>query len=194
MGAVLALVVQHQRPDTISNYQLRLSQRFPHANFSRNAAHNNLVSLANKGFVRQVPQGPGRSPDRYEATQLGVAWCRRWVRGSAKGPPVVRDTMRARLIFSTPDAVSALIRSVQAEEDACVQEYAKAHGREITARSSLVSGERRDYSTKIERMLITDEAASWAAMAKRRQRLRKQLEEIRDELYGSPSEEEAEDG
>src|SRR5271168_3589696 len=138
MGAVLALVVQHQRPDTVSNYQLRLSQLFPHANFARNAAHNDLVSLANKGFVRLVARGVRPPQDRYEATPAGVTWCRRWVRGSTKGPPVVRDTMRGRLIFSRLDDLSALIQSVQAEEEACIQEYGKAHGRELTACSSPV--------------------------------------------------------
>ncbi|MGA2166186.1 MAG: hypothetical protein ABSH36_17210 [Solirubrobacteraceae bacterium] len=193
MGAVLALVVQHRRPDTMSNYQLRLSQRFPHANFARNAAHNSLRSLANKGFVRLVHQGVEPAEDRYEATPKGVMWCRRWVRGAANGLPEVRDTVRGRLGFSAADDLSALISSLQAEEDACAHEYAKAHGRKLTARSSPVAEEKQDYNIKIGRIMLTDEAACWAEMTKRRMRLRIQLEEIRDQLQGAPSDRESDD-
>jgi hypothetical protein len=193
MGAVLALVVQHRRPDTMSNYQTRLSQRFPHANFARNAAHNSLRSLANKGFVRLVDQGVEPTDDRYEATPMGVMWCRRWVRGSANGLPEVRDTMRGRLMFSAAGDLSAFISSLRAEEDACAHEYAKAHGRELTVRDSHVARENQDYNTRIDRILLTDEAASWAAMTKRCMRLRKQLEEVRDDLQGAQSDRESDD-
>src|SRR5450759_3173227 len=46
--AILCLVVQ--QPDTVASVGLRLTETFPHARWSRNAAHGNLPSLAKQGL------------------------------------------------------------------------------------------------------------------------------------------------
>ncbi|HXB66092.1 MAG TPA: hypothetical protein VNV42_14580 [Solirubrobacteraceae bacterium] len=174
---MLALVVQ--QPDTVGNLAIRLSRQFQHAQFSRNAVHNNLPSLVEKGLVRQVVGGAGTSRDRFEATPEGAAYCRAWVREPAKGPRWC-DGLRGRLLFSSREDLDVLIRAASAEEELCAREYGMAHAGEMRARTSRVSLDDADYETKIECALIADEAAFWAALGKRRQRLRERLEEIRD--------------
>jgi hypothetical protein len=49
---VLGLVIQ--QGDTVSGVARRLADQFASARFSRSAAHQNLPSLASKGFVRLV--------------------------------------------------------------------------------------------------------------------------------------------
>jgi hypothetical protein len=177
---VLALIVQE--PDTASNLGTRLGKKFPQARWSRNAAHNNIPSLAKQGLVRLVAKGAKSSLDRYEATPDGVVRCRQWVRGLAMEPPVARDSVQGMLRFSTLEDLPAIIRSVRAEEDHCASEFGKAHADEMKARLLISQEKELDYDVKIERILLADEAAFWGGVSVRRKRLRAQLERIVAEL------------
>lgn len=185
---MLALIVQ--QPDTTSNLGTRLGKKFPQARWSRNAAHNNIPSLAKQGLVRLVAKGAKSSLDRYEATPEGVARFRQWVRGLAMEPPVARDSVQGMLRFSKLEDLPAIIRAVRAEEDHCASEFGKAHAEEIKARLPLISQEKElDYDVKIERILLADEAAFWGGVSARRKRLREQLALIVAELnLADPSE------
>ncbi len=184
---VLGLVVE--RPDTIAGVGVRLVERFPRAYFSRNAAHNNLPSLADQGLVRMVERGPERSLDRYEATPSGAAHFQRWVRESAARPPALRDALQGKLVFSGHGDLLALLKTVCEEEDACAREYAVAHRHASAARRlrHRSAGGPVDLGARLRGIRIVDEANMWSLMAQRLRRLREELEELLEEIEASPA-------
>jgi DNA-binding PadR family transcriptional regulator len=184
--AVLCLVIQ--QPDTVSGVGVRMAKQFPDAGWSRNSAHGNLPSLAKQGLVRVTKQGPPdtRSLDRYEATSEGVAHVRRWIRESAAVPPVLRDSVQAKLEFSGREDLLGLIQTIREEEHACALRYAAAHACDIKAqqlrRRQRSRGRRPDLEEMLRDVKIADEAALWGLIVKRLKDLRENLEEVLEEF------------
>jgi DNA-binding PadR family transcriptional regulator len=178
---VLGLVIQQQ--DTAAGVGRRLADQFASARFPRSSAHNNLPSLARQGLLRVVEQGSKRSLDRYEATPQGTARFREWLRESSPEPPALRDPLHAKLELCEEEDLLGLIEVIGEEEKACQQVYAAAHGR-LIARRHFEGTRTRDtaWAARLQGTLITDEAMMWGMRTKRLQRLREELEDIRDEL------------
>jgi hypothetical protein len=181
--AILGLVVQ--QPDTVASVGLRLTETFPHARWSRNAAHGNLPSLAKQGLVRLVGKGVEPSLDRYEATVDGVAHFRGWVRASVAVPPALRDTLQGKLKFVEEDELVALIETVREVEAAHASEYAAAHGRLRAARRLARRGgaAATDITAKLRTIQMADEMTLWGVMAHRVGRLGNELEELHEEIH-----------
>jgi DNA-binding PadR family transcriptional regulator len=192
--AVLGLVVE--RPDTVASVGVRLGERFPRAYFSRNAAHNNLPSLARQGFVEVVNRGAEPSLDRYEATPSGLAHFQKWVRESTAVPPALRDALQGKLEFSGQGDLLALLKTVCEEEDACAREYAVAHRHASAARRlrHRSTGKHVDLSSRLRGIQIVDEANLWSLMVQRLRRLREELEELVEEMGAVPPQPGVRDG
>lgn len=190
--AVLCLLVES--PDTTASLGVRLVKQFPDARWSRSAAHNNMESLAKQGFISLVKKGPpGRSSlDSYEATHEGVTQARRWIRESAVIPPVLRDSLQAKLEFSREEEdLLGLLETVREEEDAYARRYAEAHRGDVRARQARrrlrARGKRASLVDLMRDVKLSDEAAVWGLMVKRLERLRENLEDALDELQGPAS-------
>lgn len=176
--AVLGLVID--QPDTVAGIGIRLTEVFPHGRWSPNAAHGNLPSLAEQGYVRLVQEGAKPSLNRFEATPEGLAHFRKWVRASTGLPPVLRDAFQAKLKFVELDELQELIASVRKAEDAYASEYAAAHGRVQGAKRPPRRGEAAEdgWRAKLKTIQMVDEMTLWAVMADRTRRLGDELEEL----------------
>lgn len=175
--AVLGLLVE--QPDTTAGIKIRLEDRFPDAHWAGAAVENNLTSLIKQEHVRLVKQGHRPALDRYEATSYGIAHFRRWVRETAIVPPVSRDALQGKLMFSEPDDLRGLIATVRDEEEACRRRYADAHRRLVRARAHGEPGppaDEGDWATLLGDVQVADEVNLWGSMVTRLRRLRQALE------------------
>jgi DNA-binding PadR family transcriptional regulator len=184
--AILGLVIQEA--DTAAGVGARLVDRFPRARWSRSVAHNDLPSLARQGLVRLVEQGAKPSLDRYEATPEGVEQFRDWLRASSMGPPMLRDALSAKLVFSDEDDLPGLLRAIREEERICVAEFEAAQTRLNAARRLGLLGPANgaEWAGRVQSAVMTDEAMMWGQRAKRLQCLRQELEEPEDDELEVP--------
>jgi hypothetical protein len=175
--AILGLVIQEA--DTAAGVGARLVDRFPRARWSRSVAHNDLPSLARQGLVRLVEPGAKPSLDRYEATPEGVEQFRDWLRASSMGPPMLRDALSAKLVFSDEDDLPGLLQAIREEERICITEFEAAQTRLNAARRLGLLGpaDGADWAGRVQSAVMTDEAMMWGQRAKRLQCLRQELEE-----------------
>jgi DNA-binding PadR family transcriptional regulator len=172
---VLGLVVQ--QADSVAGIARRLADQFAPARFPKTSAHNNLPSLAEKGYVRLVQAAKGLSLDRYEATPEGVALLHDWLRRTEL-PPAIRDVLQCKLQLLEREDLAAFVQIVREAEDA----YAFAHdiararvSRE--ERSRRARGSPGDWQIRLRGIKTKDEVNLWGLMSQR-------LEQLRDELEG----------
>lgn len=179
--AILGLVVQ--KADTVNGLGTRLVERFPHGQWSRSVAHNSLPSLEKQGLVRMVGRGAERAVDRYEATPEGVEEFRDWLRTSSAAPLALRDAVHAKLELAGEEDMPDLILAIRAEEQACALEFAAANSRLNLAwqRKRLGPHDNTDLSGRVRSALMTDEAMLWGMRARRLRRLRRELEDPRED-------------
>jgi DNA-binding PadR family transcriptional regulator len=182
---VLGLVVQ--QPDSVAGVARRLADQFASARFPKTSAHNNLPSLAAKGYVRLLTPGDKASLDRYEATAKGVELLREWLHRTEL-PPAIRDALQCKLEFLEREDLAALIQLVGEEEQAYTAAFDIAHTRvRREQRSRLARGGRSlDWRIRLRGVQNKDEAMLWSLMAKRLEHLREDLEELLGEI--SPGE------
>jgi DNA-binding PadR family transcriptional regulator len=179
---VLGLVIQQQ--DTVAGVARRLADQFASARFSKPTAYNNLPSLAEKGYVRLIEQGPPDEPtrNRYEATPEGIEYFRGWLR-STELPPIVRDALQCRLEFLEREDLAALVQLVREEEDAYTVACDIARARVLREqRSKRAQGEPTDWRLRVRGIQNKDEATLWGMMSKRLERLGNELEKLLDDI------------
>lgn len=181
---VLGLVVQ--QPDSVAGVARRLTDQFASARFPKTSAHNNLPSLAAKGYVRLLETGERSSLDRYEATAEGVGLFREWLHHTEL-PPAIRDALQCKLEFLEREDLAALIQLVGEEEQAYTAAFDIAHTRvRREQRSRLARGRPVDWRVRLRGVQNKDQAMLWSLMSKRLEHLREDLEELLGEI--SPGE------
>lgn len=191
---VLGLVVQQE--DTVSGVKRRLAEQFASAHFSRSTVHNNLRSLAEKGFLRLVEKGPAgqRGFDRYGATPEGVAYFREWF-GRLDRLPRIRDVLRAKLQFGDAEDLEARIEEVRKGIEAHRRLGDGAHSQWVRERRVLrhesARGKLLDHGAVLASIQRKDEARLLHGMADRLEGLRDDLEML---LHGRLPEERDGDG
>lgn len=181
---VLGLVVQ--RADTVAGINRRLVDQFATARFAKGAAHGNLPSLAEKGYVRLVQPGPPGEPtrDRYEATASGRELFASWLHGSAL-PVMVRDVMQCKLELMEPDDLPALLRTIRELEESFTAMCDVARVRVLRQqRLRRARDGAADWRERLGGIQAKDEANLWGLMAQRLERLGEDLEELLDEVSG----------
>jgi DNA-binding PadR family transcriptional regulator len=177
---VLGLVVQQS--DSVAGVARRLADQFASARFPKTSAHNNLPSLAEKGYVRLVQEGKRSTLDRYEATPEGVALLHGWLR-STELPPAVRDVLQCKLELLEREDLAALVQIVREEEDAYTSAHDMAHSRMLREqRSRRARGGQVDWRTRLRGIQTKDEANLWGMMSQRLEHLREELEDLLGEL------------
>lgn len=179
---VLGLVIQ--QTDTVAGVGRRLADQFASARFPRSSAHNNIPSLAEKGYLRLVSRGPEgeASLDRYEATPEGVALLRSWLRRSGL-PPAIRDALQCKMEFLERDDLEALLEVVREEEQAYAQASDIAHLRVLREQRSRRAREAPpDWQSRLRGIQSKDEATLWSLMSQRLERLRGELEALLAEI------------
>jgi hypothetical protein len=180
--AVLGLLVE--QPDTVAGVGFRLVERFPDARWSRSAVYGCVPSLVKQEHALLVRQGRKPPLNRYGATSSGVAYFREWMQESPVVPPVSRDALHGKLMFSTRADLLALIETVRAELDACKQKYADVHRSSLQAvqlgRGSPASGAGGDAA--MLRIALAHQAKLWEMEVRRRRDLLEDLQGICSEL------------
>jgi DNA-binding PadR family transcriptional regulator len=179
---VLGLVIRQQ--DTVAGVDRRLADQFASARFSRGSAHKNLPSLAEKGYVRLVENGPPQEPtlDRYEATPKGVELFRGWLRRTEL-PPAIRDALQCKLEFLEREDLAALIEIVREEEEAYTFACDIARSRVLgEQRSRRARQKLADWRVRLRSIQSKDEANLWSLMSQRLERLHDELEGLLDEI------------
>jgi hypothetical protein len=180
---VLGLVVQQS--DSVAGVARRLADQFASARFPKTSAHNNLPSLAEKGYVRLVAAGEKSSLDRYEATAQGAELLRGWLRRTEL-PPAVRDVLQCKLELVEIDDLAALVQTVREEEDAYTSAHDIAHSRMLREqRSRRARGGSVDWHTRLRAIQTKDEANLWGLMSQRLEHLREELEDLLGEISRS---------
>lgn len=177
---VLGLVVQ--QPDTVAGVARRLADQFASARFPKASAHNNLPSLAKKGYVRLVAAGERSSLNRYEATAEGIELLHGWLRRTEL-PLAIRDVLQCKLELMQREDLAALVQIIREEEDAYISVHDIAHSRLLREqRSRRARGGRGDWQTRLRAVQTKDEANLWGLMSQRLERLREELEKLLDEI------------
>jgi DNA-binding PadR family transcriptional regulator len=177
---VLGLVVQ--QPDSVAGVARRLADQFASARFPKTSAHNNLPSLAEKGYVRLVAAGEKSTLDRYEATPEGVELLRAWLRRTEL-PLAVRDVLQCKLELIEHEDLAALVQIVREEEDAYTSAHDMAHSRMLRERRSWRAHDGPvDWHTRLRAIQTKDEVNLWGLMSQRVERLREALEKLLDEM------------
>jgi DNA-binding PadR family transcriptional regulator len=105
-------------PGTFSEVQKRLVAMWPAADFDSNAAHSNLPSLAEKGFLEIVERGEGKSKDVYAINDSGWARIRKWV-ASWPPDPALREPIPAKTSLARLDQLPLLIEMDRAQAERC---------------------------------------------------------------------------
>jgi hypothetical protein len=179
---VLGLFVE--QPDTVGGIGIRVSQRFPDAHWARSLVYGCVPSLLRQDYVGLVTRGRTRALDRYGATSSGVAHFDKWVRESAVVPPVSRDALLGKLVFSArgdlPELIPALIGTVRAELEGCAQKYKQVHHRHQEARG--LRHRSGEVAAAWEELVLSYEAKLWEKEVELRQELLDDLEGFRGTL------------
>lgn len=184
---VLGLVIRQE--DTVAGVDRRLADQFASARFSRGSAHKNLPSLAEKGYVRLIENGPPQEPtlDRYEATPKGVELFRGWLRHTEL-PPAIRDALQCKLEFLEREDLAALIEIVREEEEAYTVACDIARSRVLgEQRSRRARPKPADWRVRLRSIQSKDEANLWSLMSQRLERLHDELEGLLDEISNAPA-------
>jgi hypothetical protein len=176
--AVLGLLVE--RADTVGGIGVRLAQRFPDAHWARSLVYSCVPSLVRQDHARLVSRGKKQGLDRFGATSSGVVAFREWVRDSAVVPPVSRDALQGKLVFSARGDMPALISTVRAELDACRQKYADVHRSYQEARG--LSHRSGGDAAEWDALMLRAGAKLWEKEVQRRQELLEDLEGFGGEL------------
>ncbi len=176
---VLGLVVE--QAGTVADTQLRLTEVFPSAGFSRNAAHTSLPSLAEQGYVRLVEQGAETSQNRYEATDAGIGHLREWV-STPPPPPAIREAVHGKFEFGSLEELAMLLRMIRVEEKACKAESNKAHARMLSEQRTRLklpaTHWRAELGMALSMIHLKDVALTWNDRANRRLAVGNELEEL----------------
>jgi DNA-binding PadR family transcriptional regulator len=182
--AVLGLVVQ--AADTAAGLALRIEQEFPDAQFSGNASHNNLPSLAKEGYVLLVKRGERPSLDLYKGTPKGETAVQTWIRESDAAPPGWRDALRGKLAFAEQETLLDVLREIREQEELCAREYAITH-RRISSRRDQErrTGEPLDFRKRLADILDADDASLWGLRGTRLRLLREDVEGLVEEVRAS---------
>jgi DNA-binding PadR family transcriptional regulator len=172
--AVMSLI--SQEPDSVSGVSRRLKKKFPAAQFSESAAHNNVSKLVGGGYMRLVEEGSKPSLDRYEATEEGKELARLW-RLRSVIPPMTRDTMQGRLAFTEGAAeIRTQIALVREEESAFRFQHDEAYTR---ARSQKIFRDALtgiDVRAELDAIRLKDEYELLMVMVRRCMKVRDELE------------------
>jgi DNA-binding PadR family transcriptional regulator len=174
---VLGLIAEE--PGTVADIQRRLIDMFPSADFAKNAAHTNLPTLADKGYVRLVRKGAEDSQNFYKVTEDGIDYLRKWVHGIPP-PPAMRDPLHAKVEFATLEDLARLVREVRAIETAYRVAHDDAHQRLLSQQRLRMRLGAEDWRADLDRVLseyhLEDEMGIWGDYADRRTALGDKLE------------------
>lgn len=179
--AVLGIVVQGGGPLTLGSVGVRLAEDFGVAQFSKNAVHQNLRNLTQRGYLRLVSEGAEPSFDLYEAVEKGVEEFEEWLIASEPDPPALRDALQARLSFYTRCVergdIEGLVEKLRVQQRRYARQFAVAHGN-----VHLEQGQRERAPGTLNDALclirMEDEAELWGGEVKRLSKLRERLERL----------------
>lgn len=106
--------------------QQQLATRFGFLGLAESAIYKTLERLEVDGCVEQADsKSRGRSSRvLYRATPEGVEQFRRWM-GEPVGQAPVREELHAKLVLAAPSDLPQLLRSVEAQTEACLAELAE---------------------------------------------------------------------
>jgi DNA-binding PadR family transcriptional regulator len=177
---VLGVVVQQS--DTVTEIGRRLKEQFAIAGFANGAAHNNLPSLADEGYVRLVRPGPPGEPtqDFYEATQAGREHLSEWLR-TTSASVLVRDILQCKLTLAGDrDDLDPLLQFVRSLEGIFTGMCDLAHARVLRdQRSRRASAKKpQDWRKRLRSIQTKDEANLWNLMSERLSHLGDDLEKL----------------
>lgn len=176
---VLGLVAEE--PGNVADVQRRLADLFPASGVSKNTAHTALPELADKGHVRLVRKGPTKSKNEYAPADEGLRFLRDWV-ASRLPEPAQRDNVHGKLQFAEYEDLPAVIRMLEAEEEACqaISDKARADmlGFQRTRAKAPAQDWREELSATLTAIRLEDLALMWNDIAARRRVLRTKLEKI----------------
>jgi DNA-binding PadR family transcriptional regulator len=182
--AIMGLLVE--RPDTINGVKARLGEKFSEAKWSPTVAYGSVAALADDGYLRIAAGGGERSLDLYEATEKGEVWFRRWL--GEFSPPVVRDTLRAKLRYvDDENELLAIIAAIREQEEAAFQssEGATMSLNKARRRGEFGTPQGEDWEGRLRYALLSDEVLLWQNWGERLKRLRENLEGPQEQLEGA---------
>jgi DNA-binding PadR family transcriptional regulator len=169
---------------TTAEIQKRLVDFWPAADFDSNAAHTNLPSLAEAGFLDLV-EGSRPTENRYEINEDGWALIRKWV---ARWPPdpALREAIHAKAKLARLEELPSVIAMVKAQAERCRSESDRAQGKLLSHERLLEKVPPRDtdeqFSSEIRGAQFEDEALAWGDLAARREKYAGNLQRIYDRV------------
>ncbi|HEY7951495.1 MAG TPA: hypothetical protein VID70_00815 [Solirubrobacteraceae bacterium] len=166
----MGLVIE--QPDNSYRLGLRLDKLLRGAQYGRGTAEKAAKSLADDGFIRLVGEEEEANAGVYEATPVGVAHFRDWLRASTSMPPV-REELHAKIALCQPPDLPLMIDSVKEAELACMAELNDANKRTRSVRKAV--GE-REWRRRMGIIVAAGDAAWWDGRIKWLQNVRLFLE------------------
>jgi len=178
---MMVLGLTAEEPGTVADIQRRLTDLFPSADFPKNAAHTNLPTLAEKGWVHLVKEGTEFSQNRYEGTAAGIRRLREWVM-SRPPIPAMREAVHGKIEFATLEELAQLVILVRAEAKACQVTSDDAHERMLTEQRRRIKARPKGWAEELDAQLssahLSDVTLMWDDLAARRRKLGDRLEQI----------------
>jgi hypothetical protein len=180
--AILGLVVR--KADTLEGIKARMDAYFPHAGWSSSVAYSGVEGLEIRGLVAVCSSAEQRALDYIEATALGAASFRAWLREGSMATRVLRDAIRVKLAFCEEGDLPDQILALGEEQRFCEERFEAAHLRRLRAgrMGQLGPFDGSDERGRLRHVLLVDEAMVWGQRALRLKRLREELEGIDDDL------------
>jgi DNA-binding PadR family transcriptional regulator len=168
-------------PGTVMEVQRRLSDLWPAADFSRNAAHTNLPLLEDRGYVRVVEKGEEQSQNLYAIAEAGWTHLREWV-SHWPPDPANREAIQGKAQFATLEDLPEILRMVRAQQERCQAESDKAQGKllsEQRLQSKLPPrGWAEELGAELRMANLKDLTLYWSDIAARRKAYGDEVEEI----------------
>lgn len=132
--------------------QRQLADRFGFLGLAESAIYKTLERLEVDGCVEQAGERSAGRTSRvlYRATSDGVAQFKRWM-VEPVGQAPVRDVLHVKLVLAGPDDLPQLLKSVEAQTQACLTELA-----ELASSPRMPMGNASIHWDSTARLLVED--------------------------------------
>lgn len=178
---MMVLAATTAGPGTVREIQKRLVAQWPSADFSPNAAHSNLPSLEEQGYVRLVEGGEKPSQSCYAISEPGWTHLRSWVRNWPP-EPASREAIHGKAAFASLEDLPEIVRMVRAQQEHCETASDKAQGKLLSEqrlqRKLPPSGWAEELGAELRMANLKDLTLYWGDIAARRRAYGDEVEEI----------------
>lgn len=178
LGREIVLGLLVEAPGNAYQVDQRVGRRFGSHRYAQGMARQALERLHHLGYAQPIAPRPhgavagAREKTVWEATPMGVARSREWVREHLSKPPI-REELHAKIALCRRDDMPRLIEVVREAERLCVAELQRANAQ---TRARRLAGAGDDWARSMDLIVSAGELAWWDSRIKWLQSVRVYLD------------------